>query len=187
MRRCSLLLLLLPFAIGCNSKTDEPQPSTVKRLDGTTETLSLDDLKSSVLLFVKTDCPIGNRYAPRIAQLAKLSNDRDLKFVLVYPDKHLQPADIEAHQREFGLVLPTLCDPNHELVRTTGATRAPEAVVYDSSGTQVYRGRIDNRYVDFGKARHAPTSDDLQDVIQSLGQGERLTPRTTEAVGCYLE
>ncbi|MEM7314598.1 MAG: hypothetical protein AAF497_15740 [Planctomycetota bacterium] len=184
MRRCFILFVLLLTA-GCNSNT--ARHPNVKRLDGTIANLSANDFNSRVFLFVKTDCPIGNRYAPKIVELAKLSDGFNLKFALVYPDKHLTTEAIEAHQNEFGLTLPTYRDPEHELVRTTGASRAPEAVVYNSSGVQVYRGRIDNRYVDFGKARPAPTSNDLRNVIESLGQGKRLTPRITEAVGCYLD
>jgi len=50
----------------------------------------------------------------------------------------------------------------------------------------VYRGRIDDRYVDFGRSRPAPTTRDLRAVLQALAAGSTLTPRTTPAVGCFI-
>jgi len=50
----------------------------------------------------------------------------------------------------------------------------------------VYRGRIDDRYVDFGRARAAPTSRDLREVLQALARGGPVAPRTTAAVGCSI-
>ena len=36
----------------------------------------------------------------------------------------------------------------------------------------VYRGRIDDRYVDFGTARAAPTTRDLEQVLDAIVAGE---------------
>jgi hypothetical protein len=50
----------------------------------------------------------------------------------------------------------------------------------------LYRGRIDDRYVDFGRARPAPTTRDLREVLQALAAGSTLTLRTTPVVGCFI-
>ena len=48
-----------------------------------------------------------------------------------------------------------------------------------SGPTVVYRGRIDNRYVDLGRARPAPTVRDLDDVLDALGTGASIPFRST--------
>jgi hypothetical protein len=55
-----------------------------------------------------------------------------------------------------------------------------------ADGTLVYAGRIDDQWVDFGKARPAPTRRDLQEVLAALVAGDRPTPERTAAVGCFI-
>lgn len=51
----------------------------------------------------------------------------------------------------------------------------------------VYRGRIDDQYMDFGKARPAPTTHDLEDILQAIVQGKTVAAQTTRAVGCFIQ
>jgi hypothetical protein len=50
----------------------------------------------------------------------------------------------------------------------------------------VYRGRIDDRYLDLNKVRASPTRHDLQEVLTALLAGTPVQPRTAEAVGCLI-
>jgi hypothetical protein len=144
----------------------------------------------AVLVFVRTDCPIANRYAPELRRLQDRFARRGVAFWLVYPDPAETPEAIRRHQRDFGLGFRALRDPQHELVKAAQATVTPEAAVFvaGADGAQlVYRGRIDDRYVDFGRSRPEPRTRDLRDVLQALAAGFRVTPRTTPAVGCFIQ
>lgn len=143
----------------------------------------------AVLVFVRTDCPIANRYAPELRRLRDRFSGKGVAFWLVYPDPSERPDAIRRHQREFGLGFRALRDPQHELVKATQATVTPEAAVFvagPDGPRMVYRGRIDDRYVDFGRSRPAPTTRDLRDVLQALAAGSVVVPRTTAAVGCFI-
>jgi AhpC/TSA family protein len=143
----------------------------------------------AVLVFVRTDCPIANRYAPELRRLHDRFARRGISFWLVYPDPSETPEAIRRHQRDFGLGFRAVRDPQHELVRATQATVTPEVAVFTSNGPEprlVYRGRIDDRYVDFGRARPAPTRRDLREVLTALAAGSAVAPRTTAAVGCFI-
>ena len=59
-------------------------------------------------------------------------------------------------------------------------------VAGDGGPRMVYRGRIDDRAVDFGRTRSAPTSRDLEQVLDTLASGATVQPRTTPAVGCFI-
>ena len=50
----------------------------------------------------------------------------------------------------------------------------------------VYRGRIDDRYVDFGQTRVAATSHDLQDAVEAALAGRSVSPSRTTAIGCFI-
>jgi hypothetical protein len=143
----------------------------------------------AVLVFARTDCPIANRYAPELKRLHDRFARRGISFWLVYPDPSETPEVIRRHQRAFALGFRALRDPQHELVKASGATVTPEVAVYASDGSGprlVYRGRIDDRHVDLGRARPAPTRRDLREVLEALAGGAPVTPRTTAAVGCFI-
>jgi hypothetical protein len=142
----------------------------------------------SVLVFVRTDCPIANRYVPELKRLQERFS-RWASFWLVYSDPSESPEAIRRHLRDFGLGFRAVRDPTHELVRAAQATVTPEAAVFvgtPSEPRMVYRGRIDDRFVDFGRARPAPHRHDLRDVLESISTSSRLPIRTTPAVGCVI-
>lgn len=138
-----------------------------------------------VLLFVRTDCPISNRYAPTIRKLhEKFRGQAD--FWLVYPDAGESASRIRMHDEQFHFVVPALRDVHRDLVKRSHATITPEAAVFDSAGRLIYRGRIDNRYEDFGRSRAAPTTQELDNAIRNTLDGKPTVPDHANAVGCYI-
>ena len=138
----------------------------------------------SVLIFTTTDCPISNRYAPEIQRLAAKFGDR-AKFVLVYPVPADSPEMIREHKKKFGYALESIRDTDQKLVKMTRATVTPEVAVMVGDH-MVYRGRIDDRYVELGKERLQPTQRDLESTLDALIAGKRVANRETRAVGCIL-
>ncbi len=141
--------------------------------------------KVVVLIFVRTDCPVSNRYAPTIQQLSAHDADKAV-FFLVYPSKKETSETIRKHDRDFGYTLAALHDPQHILVKQSQAQITPEAAVFDANRRLVYHGRIDNLYEDFGHARKSATTHELADAIQAAIAGKTLSGNVTPAVGCYI-
>lgn len=141
--------------------------------------------KAVVLVFIRTDCPIANRYAPTIQRLSAEYAGK-AAFWLVYPDKDESAAAVLKHLHDYGYKIPALRDPKHELVARSQAKVTPEAAVFDSNGQLVYHGRIDNWYERFGRARLAPTTHELNDSLAAAVAGTRFKPRQTTPVGCYI-
>ncbi len=138
-----------------------------------------------VFVFMREDCPISNRYAPELNRLHEDFGDK-AKFFLVYPDPQAAADSIEAHRAEYLLAMPALIDSDHLLVDYSGVRTTPEVAVYRDHH-RIYRGRIDDRFVAFGKERAAPTTRDLHDVLTALLAGDDPAPYETEAVGCYIQ
>lgn len=138
------------------------------------------------LLFIADDCPISNSYAPEINRLAARFTVQGVLFYLVNTDTHVSAAEVKKHGGEYGLTCLTLLDPGHALAKYAGATATPEAAVYAPNGALVYRGRIDNRYVDFGKVRPQATTHDLQAALTAFLAHKPIPQRETKPVGCYL-
>ena len=150
-----------------------------------TDPFKLADGRLIVLLFVRTDCPISNRYAPTIQKLIQEFHDR-ADFWLVYPDARESAAHIRAHLTHFHYSIPALRDIRRGLVNRAKATITPETAVFDPSGKLVYHGRIDNWYEDFGRARPAATTHELEDAIRHTLDGKAMAPDHASAVGCYI-
>jgi hypothetical protein len=109
-----------------------------------------------------------------------------VRFWVVYPVAGDTPDKIRTHVTQFGLNLPIARDTRAALVSRTGVTVTPEVAVIDRQGQVAYRGRVDDRYVDFGVDRPAPTTRDLDQALENLLAGRPIEPKTTRAVGCIL-
>ena len=141
---------------------------------------------ATVLLFVDPSCPISNRYVPEILRLAERFSQRGARFFWVYPNASAGADAIRAHARAYGLGGEILRDTAHALVRRSGAEVTPEAALFDAHGALVYRGRIDDRHVDFGRSRPEPTRRDLELALGELLDGRRVTVARSTAVGCAI-
>ena len=143
-------------------------------------------LALTVLIFVSTDCPVSNRYAPEIVRLYEQFTPQGIRFRLVYPNALDTPAAIDTHIRAFRLPAVAERDPDHRLVTQAGATITPEAAVFDKNGRLVYLGRIDNRFVELGRERPAATEHDLRNALAALVAGKSIGSPRTQAVGCFI-
>jgi len=139
-----------------------------------------------VLVFVRTDCPVSNQYAPEMRRLYERFHERGVAFWLVYPDPATTAEGIETHTKEYAIPFPALRDPDHVLVKRAGASITPEAAVFRPGKGLVYLGRIDDRYVDFGRARPEPTTHDLEQALDAVVAGKPVPTPRAKAVGCYI-
>ena len=147
--------------------------------------LAADSSKVVVLVFVRRDCPVSSRYAPVIQQISKRYAD-GASFWLVYPDKSESPQTIRKYLQDYGYRLPALRDPEHALVNLGHVQITPEVAVFDRGRHLVYDGRIDDWFVDLGRARPAPTTHELDDAIRAALAGKPVARSEVRGVGCYI-
>jgi len=196
-----LLALCLPAGILAEALLDQEsgarksgppvvEPLSVLDVEGqAVRPLESPAAKAVVLVFVRTDCPISNRYAPEVRRLHERFADRGVDFWTVYTDPNESADTIRKHVREYGYPGRAVRDPGHALVKAAAARVTPEAAVFvpAAGGPRlVYHGRIDDRYVDFGRMRAAPANHDLEDALEALIAGRPAPRETAPAVGCFL-
>jgi peroxiredoxin len=167
---------------------DAKEPSLrLRDLDGKEQTpLTVNDSKAHVLFFITTDCPISNSYAPEINAILKDFAGRPVRFYAVQVDPDLTTDAAQKHAKEYGLTLPVMLDPKHQLISAAGVTRTPEVAVILEDGTIAYRGRIDDRYPSLGKKRQVVGQHDLRDALSAILAGEAVPTARTVAVGCLI-
>ena len=145
--------------------------------------------KALVFVFLRTDCPIANRYSPELRRLHAAFGRRGVSLRVVYTDAVLSAADARRHLEEFDLPRSALRDPDHALVRAAGARVTPEAAVFvpgPGGARLVYHGRIDDRYPELGRMRPTPTTRDLEDAVNAVLAGRPVPREAAPAVGCFL-
>lgn len=155
--------------------------------------------RATVALFIDSDCPVSNRYAPEVQRLEHEYAPRGVNFWLVYPDPGISTQTIREHMLSFGYDLPALRDPEHALVRRANAQVTPEAAIFLPDGTLVYHGRIDNRYADLTRRRAEASEHDVAMVLDALlagkavdaawnpAPGRSLKTMSRPGIGCYIE
>jgi hypothetical protein len=138
-----------------------------------------------VYVFTTTDCPIANRYAPEINRLASMFAGK-ARFQLVYPVPTDTDDRIRDHVKRFGYTtLSWRRDAALELAGEIGIRVTPEVAITVNRQV-VYRGRIDDRYVDLGRDRPEPTVRDLERSLEAVLAGKPVPVARTQAIGCIL-
>ena len=179
--RATFLLTML--AVSCGSAWGQ---QTGIDLDGhIVDPLGPETGKVVVLIFLRRDCPVSGRYAPSLQQISRRYANR-AKFWLVYPDKNDTAQQIRKSVEEYGYHLPALRDPEHALVKLSHVQITPEVAVFDRDRHLVYDGRVNDWYIDLGRARPVPTTHELEDAIRAASAGKPMAHNEVRGVGCYI-
>lgn len=142
---------------------------------------------AAVLLFVSSDCPVSNGYAPEIQRVCAAYRKSGVSCSLIYEDASIDAAAVRSHRERFGYRdIPAVIDTAHAIAADVRATVTPQVVVVAAGGGVKYRGRIDNRYEQLGKPRRIVTVHDLRDALDAVLAGRPVARPATEAVGCFI-
>jgi len=183
--RLLLVVIVAAWSASLDAASSAAQKTAFDLAGNPVDPLKTAPGKVVVMVFVRTDCPVSNRYAPVIQRLSAAHAGK-VMFWLVYPSKTESAEVIRKHEREYGYKLPALRDPQHVLVKESQVQITPEVAVFDAGQHLIYHGRVDNLYEDIGRARSAATTHELEDAIAAALGGKNLAADATHGVGCYI-
>jgi hypothetical protein len=86
-----------------------------------------------------------------------------------------------AHDK--GYRFPYVVDATSNLARAYGATRTPEAFLFDAQGKLVYHGTVDDNAQEPDKV----TARYLRDALQAVSSGQDVAVKETKALGCSIK
>ncbi len=182
-------LLLTPVVGGCGERAGVG-PVEVVRGEGAgswVDPLPVNRGPATVWVFLTVDCPIANAYAPELREIGGRCRDLGVGVFLVHVDPGVTAEDAVAHARRYALEGSVVLDGEHRLVAHVGATRTPEAAVFDSAGELRYLGRIDDRFPALGARRATVSRHELREAIEAVATGAGAVPPAAPAVGCEIE
>ncbi len=142
----------------------------------------------TLVIFSCNHCPYVKAWEERIVALGNEYLRKGIGVVAVnsndaaeYPDDDL-PA-MQARARERGFEFPYVVDATSNVARAFGATKTPEAFLFDAAGKLVYHGTIDDNAQDPAKVEKRF----LKDALDALLAGREVAVKETKALGCSIK
>lgn len=140
-----------------------------------------------VVIFASESCPIANSYIPALNSLKRDFGEAKFDYVIVHTNKSLTAEEAKNHAKEFELNWSVALDPDQAIAKSYDAKVSPEAFVVDLKNSSiVYRGRIDDRFPDYGKKKPTASREDLKVALSELAAGKAISVPETKAVGCLI-
>lgn len=124
----------------------------------------------TLVVFWANRCAWADRNAARLSDLVTTYGDR-FGIVVVATAPVTAPAGV-----------PVVLDPAGQLVRAFGVQRAPQAFVFDGSGTLAYAGALDDSPADAAAARTRYA----WNALDAVASGQAPAVTTSEAFGCIV-
>src|SRR5262249_55561285 len=120
---------------------------------------------------------LGNTYSKKgIGVIAVNSNDPS-----VAAEDGFEAMQDRAKAR--GMEFPYVVDATSGVAKAFGATRTPEAFLFDTGGKLVYHGTIDDNM----QAPDKVTATYLKDALEAVSSGKEVAVKETKAMGCGIK
>jgi hypothetical protein len=140
------------------------------------------------VLFICNHCPWVKMWQPRIAEAGNTALKQGIGVIAVngndpvaYPEDEFDVMVRRA--KEVGYKFPYVVDATSDVARAFGATKTPEAFLFDAKGVLVYHGAID----DNAKDAKAVKSRWLADAVAAVVAGKPVPVAESKALGCSIK
>lgn len=143
--------------------------------------------KGTLVLFTCNHCPWVKAWEDRIVALGNEYRKKGIGVIAVNSNDPAAAGDtfesMQERAREKGFRFPYVVDATSEVARAFGATRTPEAFLFDGEGRLAYHGTID----DNPKDPSAVESHYLRDALAAVASGREPALKETKALGCSIK
>jgi hypothetical protein len=189
LRGCLLSFVFLVVLTAIATGQVQPKPMGRSGLGGAALNLASSGAGVVVMYFAATDCPISNRYVPEIERLDHEYAAKGVRVWWVYPNPTDDAKAIAQHRKAFSITGAVYPGKPESAVELAHATVTPEAAVFVVAGGrthEVYRGRVDDRYIAIGQERPRATRRDLEAAIEAALAGKPVPQPYGPPVGCAI-
>ncbi len=169
-----------------------PAPMTdVKMTSVDGRSLSIADVKGAkgtLVIFTCNACPWVKAWETRVVELGNMYAKRGVGVIAINAnDPGVQAEDayvvMQERAKQRGMTFPYVVDATSDLARAFGATRTPEAFLFDRAGELVYHGAVD----DNAKQPEKVTKRWLRDALEATVSGQAVAVKETKALGCGIK
>jgi len=161
----------------------------MKNVDG--KEIAVADVKGAkgtLVVFTCNACPYAKGWEDRIVALGNEYKSKGIGVIAVNANDPGKVAEdgydqmkTRAQEKHFGF--PYVVDATSGLAKAYGASRTPEAFLFDAQGKLVYHGTIDDNMQDPEKV----SSHYLSDALAAVSSGKDVAVKETKAMGCGIK
>jgi peroxiredoxin len=185
---CAVVLLPAGFAVAGGVVPVGARAAKMTFTDIRYSPRTLDDFGQPeifVIAFTSVDCPLVQRYLPRLRELSAEYSGRAVQFLAVNVGADDAVTEMAQQALDGEVEFPFVKDFDGQCAKALGATRTPEVVVLDQERRIRYRGRIDDQFR-LGGVKPAASRDDLKKAIDELLDGRKVAVAETPVDGCVI-
>jgi len=161
----------------------------MKSVDG--KDLALADIKKpagTLVVFTCNHCPFAKMWETRIVELGNTYAAKGIGVVAVNANDPAVAADdsfekMQERAKERGMQFPYVVDSTSNVARAFGASRTPEAFLFDAQGKLVYHGAVD----DNGQEPEKVTNAYLKNALDAVVSGKDVPVKETKSIGCGIK
>ena len=144
--------------------------------------------KGTLVIFTCNQCPWVKAWEERIVAIGNAAQKQGIGVVAVNANDPKVAAgdgyeEMQKRAKERGVQYPYVVDATSGVARAFGATRTPEAFLFDDKGVLVYHGTID----DNAEKPNDVTEYYLRDATDALVAGREIPNKETKALGCTIK
>jgi peroxiredoxin len=176
-----------PLALG--AKIPVADAKLKSATDGKEVTISkVSGDKGTLVLFTCNNCPYAKAWEERIVELGNTYSKKGVGVLLVNSNNpSISKSDTfeltQARAKERGITFPYAVDPESAVARAFGASKTPEAFLFDKGGQLVYHGTIDDNHEEPAKVSKRY----LKDALEAVSTGKKPALPETKSMGCGIK
>lgn len=180
----AVVVLLVGHALADDPPARSPPTRILDTAGAVHEIAGVSSARACAIVFLGVECPISNRYVAELNLIARDAAALGVPLLGAISDPAVTRAAAVEHRQKLAIEFPVLFDASGDLAARLRPSHVPEAFVLDGAGAILYRGRIDDGWVELGRARATVTKHELRDAIAAAAAGRPIATPRTEAVGC---
>ncbi len=161
----------------------------MKAVDG--KELAIDDIrgkKGTLVMFSCNACPWAKAWEKRIVEIGNTYPKKGIGVVVINsndPNKVSEDGYTEMKKRakERSMRFPYVMDLSSDIARAFGASKTPEAYLFDAEGKLVYHGAVDDNAKEPAQVKETY----LRNALDAVAGGKAVSVAETKAMGCSIK
>lgn len=183
---------VLMLTVEMQAQTDKPAKvigTRVVDIHGKVLNIGVENKKAFpvALVFIDKGCVISQRMIPRLNAIYEQASQLNVKFYAIISNPKVNWKAAVDFEQEFNVQFPILFDASGDLANRLSPKVVPESYVFDIYDQQLYRGRINDQFVEIGKYNSQIRHPDLLNAIKSAATGKAPSIEQVPAKGCIFE
>ncbi|MCY4513334.1 MAG: redoxin family protein [Bdellovibrionales bacterium] len=141
--------------------------------------------KAIVFVMREKDCPISEKYGPRLARLEKDYSKKGIQFIYNYVGQVRSEESAKKDLEIQKFKAPYVIDTKQKVVHALSAKTTGDVFILTPERKVVYRGPVDDQY-HLLKSALKPRNHYVKDILEAIAQGKAFTSQELPAPGCFI-